>query len=102
VDVAKINLVYLLLVSLVVAIGVSVVGTLLVGALVVIPAVAAKVVSPNLSKYALLSSVFGLISASAGVISASYMNLPIGPLAILSGLTLFVACLAAKKFAIVK
>lgn len=102
VDVAKINLVYLLLVSLVVAIGVSVVGTLLVGALVVIPAVAAKVVSPNLSKYALLSSVFGLISASAGVISASYMNLPAGPLAILSGLTLFVGCLAAKKFAIVK
>ncbi len=102
VDVAKINLVYLLLVSLVVAIGVSVVGTLLVGALVVIPAVAAKVVSPNLSKYALLSSVFGLISASAGVISASYMNLPAGPLAILSGLTLFVVCLAAKKFAIVK
>ena len=102
VDVAKINLVYLLLVSLVVAIGVSVVGTLLVGALVVIPAAAAKIVSPNLSKYALLSSVFGLISASAGVISASYMNLPIGPLAILSGLTLFVGCLAAKKFGIVK
>ena len=102
VNVAKINLVYLLLVSLVVAIGVSVVGTLLVGALVVIPAVAAKIVSPNLSKYALLSSFFGLISASAGVIAASYVNLPAGPLAILSGLTLFIVCLAAKKFEIVK
>ena len=102
VNVAKVNLVYLLLVSIVVAVGVSVVGTLLVGALVVMPAVAARTISPNLSKYALLSSVFGLISASAGVISASYTNLPAGPLAILSGLMLFVACLAAKKFVIVR
>lgn len=97
INVAKVNLVYLFLVSIVVAIGVSVVGTLLVGALVVIPAVAAKIISPNLSKYALLSSIFGLISASAGVVLASYMDLPAGPMAIFSGLTIFIACLVAKS-----
>ena len=97
VNVAKVNLVYLLLVSIVVAIGVSVVGTLLVGALVVIPAVAAKIISPNISKYALLSSIFGLISASVGVILASYTGLPAGPMAIFSGLTIFVACLVARS-----
>lgn len=97
INVAKVNLVYLLLVSIVVAIGVSVVGTLLVGALVIIPAVAAKIISPNLSKYAILSSIFGLISASAGVISASYTSLPAGPMAIFSGLTIFIACLVAKS-----
>jgi len=98
INVTLVNLVYLLLVSIVVAIGVSVVGTLLIGALVVIPAVAAKIISPNLSRYAFLSSIFGLVSATAGVISASYTNLPAGPLAIFSGLTLFLGCLAAKKF----
>jgi ABC-type Mn2+/Zn2+ transport system permease subunit len=97
INVAKVNLVYLFLVSIVVAIGVSVVGTLLVGALVVIPAVAAKIISPNLSRYTLLSSIFGLISASVGVILASYTSLPAGPMAIFSGLTIFVACLVARS-----
>ena len=42
INVARTNLLYLFLVSVVVAIGIQVVGTLLVGFLVIVPAIAAK------------------------------------------------------------
>ena len=59
----RVNLIFLLLVATIVAIGIKDVGTLLVGAVVIVPAAAAKNVSSTLSRYSLLSAIFGLISA---------------------------------------
>jgi len=87
--VARINLSYLLLVSLTVAVGIRITGTLLVGFLVVTPAAAAKIISSNLFKYSTLSSIFGAISSLSGVLLSSYLNLPPGPLVVLSGVTIF-------------
>src|SRR3990170_1758822 len=87
INVARTNLLYLLLVSLVVAVGIKIVGTLLVGFLVVVPAAAAKSVSSNLHRYSVLSSIFGALSSSSGVLLAGYINLPTvppGPLVVLS------------------
>ena len=89
INVARTNLLYLLLVSLVVAIGIKIVGTLLVGFLVVVPAAAAKNVSSSLFKYSVLSSVFGTISSSSGVLLSNYLRLPAGPLVVLSGIAIF-------------
>lgn len=96
INVSRTNLVYLLLVSLVVAIGIKIAGSLLVGFLVIVPAATAKNVSPNLYRYALLSSVFGIISAFSGVLLADYLVLPSGPLVVLSGIAVFVATVLAK------
>jgi len=90
VNIARTNLLYLLLVSLTVAMGIKIVGTLLVGFLVVVPAAAAKTVSSNLLKYSVLSSVFGAIYSSFGVLLSGYLNLPAGPLIVLSGITIFI------------
>ena len=49
INVARTNLLYLFLVSIVVAVGIQIVGTLLVGFLVIVPAIAAKIVSTNMS-----------------------------------------------------
>lgn len=91
INVARTNLVYLLLVSLVVAIGIKIAGSLLVGFLVIVPAATAKNVSSSLFRYAVLSSVFGMISAFSGVLLAGYLALPSGPLVVLSGVVIFAA-----------
>lgn len=89
ISVAKTNLLYLFLVSLVVAIGIQIVGTLLVGFLVIVPAIAARNLSKNMRTYAVFSAVFGLASAVSGVILASYLEQPPGPVVVLCGITVF-------------
>lgn len=96
INVSRINLLYLLLVSLVVAAGIRIVGTLLVGFLVIVPAAAAKNVSTDLTKYAVLSACFGAASACSGIIFSSYLNLPTGPFVVFSGITVFLITVLAK------
>ncbi len=89
IKVAQTNLLYLLLVSATVAIGIQITGTLLVGFLVVTPAAAARVVSPSLSRYFKLSAVFGVVSAISGILLSSYFNILPGPLVVISGVVIF-------------
>jgi len=96
IDVSRTNLLYLLLVSLVVAVGIKIVGTLLVGFLVIVPAAAAKNVSADLSKYAVLSASFGTVSTCSGILFSSYLNLPTGPLVVFSGIIVFLATVLVK------
>ena len=96
VNVDGINLIYLLLVSTVVAVGIKEVGTLLVGAVVIVPAAAARNIASSLSRYTLLSGVFGIVSAVAGVLLSSYLALPAGPVVVLAGALLFALGLAFR------
>ena len=96
IDVSRTNLLYLVLVSLVVAVGIKIVGTLLVGFLVIVPAAAAKNVSTDLSKYAVLSASFGTVSTCSGILFSSYLNLPTGPLVVFSGIIVFLATVLVK------
>jgi ABC-type Mn2+/Zn2+ transport system permease subunit len=102
VNVNTINLLYLLLVSTIVAVGIKEVGTLLVGAVVIVPAAAARNVASSLFRFSLLSGVFGLISAVTGVILAGYLALPAGPVVVLAGATIFVLGLGLKSSGLVK
>lgn len=96
INVSRTDLIYLFLVSLVVATGIKIIGSLLVGFLIAVPAVSAKNLSSNLMRYALLSSVFGAISASSGILLASYLNVLSGPMVVFSGMTVFVASVIVK------
>jgi ABC-type Mn2+/Zn2+ transport system permease subunit len=95
---AAVNLLYLLLVSVIVAIGIQVTGTLLVGFLVVTPAAAARIVSGNLSTYRNLSAVFGAVSAISGILFSTTMNVLPGPLIVISGVAIFAIMLTYRKF----
>ena len=90
------NLVYLLLVSVIVAIGIQVTGTLLVGFLVVTPAAAARIISGNLSRYFTLSAIFGAISAVVGIILSNSLHILPGPLIVISGVAIFVIVLTYR------
>lgn len=96
VNVARINLLYLFLVSVVVAMGIKIVGTLLVGFLVVVPAIAAKNLSSNMFKYASLSTVFGGISAFVGVCLANLFGVVPGPMVVFSGIVIFAITIVAN------
>ena len=96
INVNRINLIYLLLVSTIVAVGIKEVGTLLVGAVVIVPAAAARNVSSSLSRFSLLSGIFGVVSAIAGVVASGLVGQPAGPLVVLAGATLFIFGLLAR------
>ena len=96
INVAKTNLLYLFLVSIVVAIGIQIVGTLLVGFLVIVPAIAAKNLSTHMKRYSLLSAVFGVVAAFVGVLlwSLVSLNLPFpGPMVVFVGIAIFAVSL---------
>ena len=92
INVARTNLLYLFLVSIVVAIGIQIVGTLLVGFLVIVPAIAAKNLSSHMRRYSLFSAIFGAIAGFSGVLLWSVFNFGIpfpGPLVVFSGIAIF-------------
>lgn len=93
----KINLIFLLLVAIVVALGLKVAGTLLMGALVIIPAAASKNISVSLSRYTATSAFFGAISTFIGIWVANYFNLIPGPIVVLTGGVVFLVTLLFKK-----
>jgi zinc transport system permease protein len=90
------NLIYLLLVSVIVAIGIQVTGTLLVGFLVVTPAAAARIISGNLSRYFTLSAIFGSVAAVSGILLATSLNILPGPLIVVSGVVIFIITLTYR------
>ena len=71
IKVARINLLYLFLVSVVVAIGIQIVGTLLVGFLVIVPAIAAKNLSSHMRRYSMAQRSF---RCCCRVLGSSYLE----------------------------
>lgn len=97
INVKNINLIYLLLVGLVVALGVKFLGTLLTGAMVIIPAVTAKNVAGSIKSYYLLSIAIGAASSVFGIIIAKSFNISSGPAVVLTAITLFIFSFAFKR-----
>ncbi len=92
INVARVNLLYLFLVSVVVAIGIQIVGTLLVGFLVIVPAIAAKNLSAYMKRYSFLSSIFGATAGFSGVLIWNFFNFGVpfpGPLVVFAGIIIF-------------
>lgn len=90
INIRTINLVYLLLVALVVALGVKFLGTLLTGAMVIIPAVTAKNLAKNSRNFQLLSIIFGVASAAFGILIAKYFGISSGPAVVLTSIVFFI------------
>jgi ABC-type Mn2+/Zn2+ transport system permease subunit len=96
VKIGRTNLLYLLLVSAVVSLGIRITGTLLVGFLVVVPAATAKNLSLSSFRYAVLSAIFAVICSLTGIMLSSYLSVPPGPMVVLSGLAVFLVTVPIK------
>jgi zinc transport system permease protein len=93
VNVRRYNLLYLLLVAVIVALGVKMVGGLLTAALVAVPASAARNVSKNLAQYKLGATAVGVTSAVVGIVLSTLTPFPAGPLVVIVSAAIFLATL---------
>jgi len=91
------NLIYLLLVAAVVALGIKVVGTLLMGALVILPAAASRNISQNLGRYAYGSMVIGGMASIIGILLAFRLHLLPGPIVVLVAVGIFLLTLFFRR-----
>lgn len=97
IDVKKINLIYLLLVALVVALGVKFLGTLLTGAMVIIPAVTAKNLARSIKSFHYLSIGFGILASVVGILIAKYFGISSGPAVVLTAVAFFIVSYLFKN-----
>jgi zinc transport system permease protein len=97
INVRKYNLVYLLLIAIIVALGVKMVGGLLTAALVAIPASAARNISAKLTHYAFGAMAIGAVSSVLGILAAEISELPSGPLIILANMFIFLISIMFKR-----
>ncbi len=97
VSVGRVNLLFLLLLALVIALGIKVVGTLLVGALTIIPVSIAKNIAENLRLMAVLSLVFAVVMVLLGALVSYIFGIDLGASIILSGGVLFLLSLIKVK-----
>lgn len=92
------NYLFVLVLTLTVALTIRLLGIILVTSLLVIPAAAARNLSRNLRQQILLSLVLGWAGGLGGLALASQVNVPCGPAIVLVCLGLFALTLVASRW----
>lgn len=93
------DLVLSALISMVIVLSIKLVGIVLIASFLVIPAATAKLVSRTFSQMTVLSIVFGLFGAIAGLFLSVVFDLPSGAVIILVQATIFtLIAIIGKKF----
>jgi len=80
VNVRRLNLVYLQLFALTVALGLRYLGVLLMGSLIIVPAASAKRLSRNLNQMLALSAVLAVMATVCGTSLGWWLHRETGPL----------------------
>ena len=91
------ELIFILLISVVVAVTIKVVGVVLTVALLILPAAIAKNVSANLKQLFSWSVFFGLFSSVAGIVISYYLNTATGPSIVVVAVGMFLLTSFFKK-----
>lgn len=84
-----IELAFLLIFALTVAVGIKFVGALLMGSLIIIPAATSRNIARSMNQYLALSAVFGIFGAIFGIFISRFYGLPPGPAFVLFAGALF-------------
>jgi len=93
INVKKMNLIYLLAIAVIVALGIRVVGSLLIGALVIVPAATSRNLSQNMRQYVWGAIILGILSCVLGILLFKLTGFPVGPLTILVSVFFFIISL---------
>jgi len=92
------ELVYLLVFALAVALGIRFVGALLMGSLVIIPAASAKNIVKSLKSFMIISVSLGIFTSALGMVLAFSSKIAPGPLFILISAGVFIITLIIRRF----
>jgi len=91
------DLLFYILLSLTVVLGVKLLGIILVSALLIIPPVTSKLVTRSFYSYVFFATVFSLIAFVFGLFGSYYLDLPSGASIVVSATMIFVFILALKS-----
>ncbi|HMD84072.1 MAG TPA: metal ABC transporter permease [Terriglobia bacterium] len=99
VNVARLDLGFLLVFSLTVLVGLRFMGALLSSALIIIPAATARQLTGRMAQFVVLASAMSLISVSAGFLISTliFKTSTVGPTIVIVSVLLFVMSLLKKK-----
>jgi zinc/manganese transport system permease protein len=87
-----VSLGFMLLLGLIVAVAVHIIGALLVMALLVTPAAAAMRIATGPVAVPVLAAVFGIVSATGGILLAIMGTLPVSPYITTISFAIYVVC----------
>ncbi len=97
VDVARVDLGFLLVFAMTIALGLRYLGVLLVGSLVIVPAATAKRLARGLDQMLVISTVVAVASTAVGTYAASVMHREAGPIVIVIAAVLFFLSLFRRR-----
>ena len=98
VPVTAVNMAFMLLLAVVVALAMKVVGILLVTSLIIIPAAAVRRFSPSPEHMAALASVAGCVAVAGGLWLSFAFDMPSGPSIVVAAFILFVLSALTPPF----
>ena len=98
VPVRRLNYLFVLVLTLTVALTIRLLGIILVTSLLVIPPAAARNLSRNLRQQILLSLIMGLVGGVGGVLLSYKLNVPCGSTIVLTCIAIFIASLIANRW----
>ncbi|RLA14569.1 MAG: hypothetical protein DRQ52_03830 [Gammaproteobacteria bacterium] len=100
ISVVRMELLFMLLLAMVIALAIKIVGILLITAMLIIPAATARTFARGPTQMAILASGIGIISVWGGIGGAFQWDLPTGPAIVVTALLLFLlATLIGKPLA---
>ena len=97
VDVAGLDLLYLLAFAVTVALGLRYLGVLLMGSLIIIPAATARHIAKSLTTMLAIAVAVAVLSTVLGIVAADRLHRESGPLIILIAATIFVLTLFKRR-----
>lgn len=94
------NYLFVLVLTVTVALSIRLLGIILVTSLIVVPPATARNISRNLRQQLVTSVLVGLVGSLAGTMFAYKLDVPCGPAIVLSCIALFILSLAFSRLAI--
>ena len=99
IPVSRLQILYVVLMAAIVAVGMKVVGVLLIVALAIIPAAAARALSRTPEQMAIVASMIGIACGVLGLFGSLWLDTPSGPSIVVAATVLFFASLAVRPLA---
>ena len=99
IPVFRVQMLYVVLMAAIVAVGIKVVGVLLIVALAIIPAATARALSRTPEQMAIVASVIGIACGVLGLFGSLWLDTPSGPSIVVAATVLFFASLAVRPLA---
>ena len=91
IDVVKVELLFMLLIAVVIALSIKIIGILLVTSLLIIPVSAARRFSKTPEQMALLAALIGMVSVGLGLSASLQIDTPSGPSIVIVAVMFFFA-----------